>query len=455
MKKTNIISILIVLSGIFYMLYAYTPLIKHNSITIDINSPTKYLSKYKNIDITIDDKNAPIRTVLIKIVSMGTAIDLFNKEFTNRTTKHYRINFKTDKIIPEGEAKLFVWVDDYSKNNFMGGFEKTEQKDIIIDSKKPKIKLLSGINRIRITGSALAIYYAHDAHLKDVYLEVSHDNTTDKFKAYDASSLFNQNGIYISFFTYRLGKSKDYATNIYAIDKAGNKSILHVPVFYSSPKIKQADINITDSFIQNKVIAILKNESEPLRQTLLDDFLYTNNFIREKNTKAIRKVCSDSEDTFLWRGRFSQLFNSKVTATFAEKRTYFYNNEPVDSKFHMGYDLASTRNAKVNAANNGKVIFEGYLGVYGNTLIIDHGFGLFSLYGHLKEFLVKTGEIVNKNQYIAITDTTGLAGGDHLHFDILIDGYYANPLEWWDKHWIRTHIESKVEEARTRLSLIE
>jgi murein DD-endopeptidase MepM/ murein hydrolase activator NlpD len=453
--KMKILSTIAALIGIFVMLYAYTPLIKKNSIEIKINSPDKYFSRYNNIDIDISDKNAPIRSIYIRIVSMGTPLDIYSKVFTSKTTNNYHVSFKTNKIIPEGDATMIIDVVDYSKNNFMNGFEKVVKKNIVVDSKKPKITLLSGINRIRITGSALAIYYVKEPHLKDIYLGVSHDGTIDKFKAYDASSLFDQNGIYMSFFTYPLSENKDYSTDIYATDKAGNTAISHIRVFYSGIKQKESKINISDDFIKNKVLTIMKNENIPLKESLLDDFLYVNNDIRTKNTQHIKKICSNSENTILWRGRFSQFYNSKVTATFADKRVYYYNDAPVDTKFHMGYDLASTKHAKVNAANNGKVIFEGYLGVYGNTLIIDHGFGLFSLYGHLSDYLVKIGEVVSKNQYIAMTDTTGLAGGDHLHFDILVNGYYANPIEWWDGHWIKTHIESKIEEARTRLSLIE
>ncbi len=455
MKKINIISTFVVLAGIFYMLYMFTPLIKRNAIEIKINSPQKYFSKYKDINITITDKNAGIKYVGISIVSMGTVINLYKKEFSDKQTKRFDISFKTNKIIPEGNAVLLVQVTDNSRNNFMGGFEKVVQKDIIVDSKKPKIKILSGANRIRITGSALAVYYVKDAHLKDVYLAVSHDNVTDRFKAFDASGLFDKNGVYLSFFTYPLSKSKNYSTDVYATDKAGNIRITHIPVYYSNVKQKESRIDITDEFIQNKVITIMRKEEAPIKDIPLDNFLYVNNTTRAQNTEKIKKICSDSENNFLWNGKFSQFFNSKVTAVFADKRVYYYNDEAVDTKFHMGYDLASTKNAKVNAANNGKVVFEGYLGVYGNTLIIDHGFGVFSLYGHLSDFLVKTGEVVHKNQYVAVTDTSGLAGGDHLHFDILIDGYYVNPLEWWDGHWIKTHIELKIEEARTRLSLID
>ncbi len=455
MRKMRVLSAIIILTAIFYIVYEYTPLINRNGITIDIKSPDKYFSKYKDIDISISDKNAGIKNILVQIVSMNTIIKLYNKTIGDNFIKHFNINFKTNKIVPDGKAVLIVRVTDYSKNNFLSGFEKTIKRDIIVDSKKPVVHLLSGISRIRITGTGLAIYYAKDSNLKEVYVGVRHDGVTDKFRAFDASKLFNKKNVYLSFFTYPLSKNKNYSTDVYAIDTAGNVTKVHVPVYYSDLRLRKSKINITDNFIKNKVLTIMDNENIPQKSTLLDDFLYVNDVVRKQNREKIKQICQKSIPSFLWRGRFEQLHDSKVTATFADKRSYYYKGKLVDIKYHMGYDLASVRNAKINAANNGIVIFEGYLGVYGNAMIIDHGFGIFSLYGHQREFLVKVGQKVKKGQYIGITDTTGLAGGDHLHFDVLVDGYYVNPIDWWDSHWIKTHVTSVISEARTRLSLLE
>jgi len=455
MRKMRVLTALIILSAIFYIVYAYTPLINRNKIEVRIKSPKNYFSKYKDINILISDKNAGIKNISVQIVSMNTIIKLYNKTIEDNFIKNFKIDFKTNKVIPDGKAVLIVRVTDYSKNNFLGGFEKTIKRNIIVDSKKPVVHLLSGIDRIRITGTALAVYYAKDSNLKEVYVGVSHDGIVDKFKAFNASQLFNKKNIYLSFFTYRLSKDKNYSTNIYAVDTAGNVTKVHIPVYYSDIRLKKSRINITDSFIRNKVLTIMENENIPKKATLLDDFLYVNDVVRKQNTEKIRKICQKSEPAFLWRGRFEQLKDSKVTATYADKRSYYYKGKLVDIKHHMGYDLASIRNARINAANSGVVVFEGYLGVYGNATIIDHGFGIFTLYGHQREFLVKVGEKVKKGQYIGITDTTGLAGGDHLHFDVLVDGYYVNPIDWWDPHWIKTHITSVINEARTRLSLLE
>jgi murein DD-endopeptidase MepM/ murein hydrolase activator NlpD len=87
----------------------------------------------------------------------------------------------------------------------------------------------------------------------------------------------------------------------------------------------------------------------------------------------------------------------------------------------------------------------GFFGIYGNVVVIDHGCGLQSFYAHLSSFDVKEGEEVKHGQVIAHSGQTGLAGGDHLHFTMLLDGIPVNPVEWWDPHWIHDRIEAKLQ----------
>lgn len=455
MRKGRVLLLIVFIAVIVYSVYKFTPIINGNSISVDVISPIKYFSKNKDIALNISDKSAGIKHISIQIVSMNTAVSVYNKFFDTPDIKQFSIKIKPNTTIPQGSATIIIKVSDYSKNNFFHGFSKIARRSVIVDSKAPVVNLLSGINRVTEGGSALAIYYAKDnLNLKNIYLEVKHDGVENKFKAYDASKLFGKKGVYLSFFTYGLSKAHNWSTDIVASDGAGNITKAHVPVYYSRLKIKNSRINVTDNFIKTKVLAIFDNENITPKSSLLSDFLYVNSAVRVSNTAKIKNICKNSENKFLWKNAFTQLRNSKVTATFLDKRTYYYKGKMIGSVYHKGYDLASIRNAKVNAANSGRVVFEGDLGVYGNTLIIDHGFGIFSLYGHLQHFLVNVGDYVKRNQYVAITDTTGLAMGDHLHFDILIDGYYADPLDWWDKYWIKNHIMSVIDEARARLSLM-
>jgi murein DD-endopeptidase MepM/ murein hydrolase activator NlpD len=82
------------------------------------------------------------------------------------------------------------------------------------------------------------------------------------------------------------------------------------------------------------------------------------------------------------------------------------------------------------------------LGIYGNCVILDHGYGVTSLYGHLSRIDVKVGELVRAGQQLGLSGSTGLAGGDHLHFAILVDDTYVDPVEWWDPKWVREKIDS-------------
>ncbi|HEX5607986.1 MAG TPA: M23 family metallopeptidase, partial [Candidatus Binatia bacterium] len=92
----------------------------------------------------------------------------------------------------------------------------------------------------------------------------------------------------------------------------------------------------------------------------------------------------------------------------------------------------------------GTVAFVGDLGIYGNTVIIDHGLGLFTLYGHLSSIDVKVGDQVKQRQLIGKTGETGLAAGDHLHFGVYLHGLAVLPVEWWDQKWINDNVQPKL-----------
>jgi murein DD-endopeptidase MepM/ murein hydrolase activator NlpD len=90
-------------------------------------------------------------------------------------------------------------------------------------------------------------------------------------------------------------------------------------------------------------------------------------------------------------------------------------------------------------------VYAAPLGIYGNCVVIDHGYGLQSLYGHLSEIGVKEGDAVQRGQVIGKSGQTGLAGGDHIHFSMLLEGVQIDPKEWWDAHWIADHVAKRVE----------
>ncbi len=213
---------------------------------------------------------------------------------------------------------------------------------------------------------------------------------------------------------------------------------------------KHSRIELDDRFLNRVVPEILQHSPEakmaPPAQgaDMLPGFLKVNGELRRLNGETIAALARSTSPTRLWNGPFVQLGNSKVEASFADHRTYLYQKKEVDQQVHLGFDLAVTANVAVVAANAGTVVHASWLGIFGNCIVIDHGMGVQSLYGHLSSFDVKVGETVTRGQIIGRSGMTGLAGGDHLHFTMLVAGHPVNPVEWWDAHWIQDRVDRKL-----------
>ncbi|MFI5354890.1 MAG: M23 family metallopeptidase [Desulfobaccales bacterium] len=202
-------------------------------------------------------------------------------------------------------------------------------------------------------------------------------------------------------------------------------------------KWRHDKLNLPDDFLRKVATTIPgPNPSDPL-----GNYLWANRELRRQNHEKFRQVCSQSNPAPLWSGAFKR-YLGKPMARFGDRRTYMYQNKDVDQQIHLGEDLASLLNSPVPAANNGIVVLAENVGIYGNTVMIDHGLGVFSGYSHLSQIDVKVGDKVEKGAVVGKTGTTGLAGGDHLHFDISIQGEFVDPLEWWDAHWLKDQVES-------------
>ena len=241
---------------------------------------------------------------------------------------------------------------------------------------------------------------------------------------------------------------------VVAEDEAGNQRTIAVSVTFLPTRFPKDTIRLSPPFLQRKVPELApQTPGNASPAQLLEAFLVVNREGRKAAEAKIREVTSQaSASKPLWQGVFRQQPNTKVFANFPEERTYIADERVVDTQWHLGIDLASNRQSPVEAANAGRVVFTGPNGIYGNTVILDHGLGLFTLYAHLSEIAVQVGQTVNPGQPLGRTGETGLAGGDHLHFATLVHGVYVTPLEWWDPHWVRDRIAKPLTEANITLA---
>jgi hypothetical protein len=236
-----------------------------------------------------------------------------------------------------------------------------------------------------------------------------------------------------------------------AQDDAGNAVSRPVGAEIKPRRFPSGVVELKDDFLSAKLPELLPGRGSIPAADLLPAFLTVNRDQRRAAEQTKRELAARSEPRPLWQGAFVQPRNTKVFSNFAESRAYRFRGQDVDAQVHLGYDLASVKQSAVPAANAGRVVFAGPLTIYGNTVVVDHGLGLMTLYAHMSSLGVKDGDTVAKGQELGRTGATGLALGDHLHYEVLIHGISVTPLEWWDAKWIRDHVGRPLREAHVAL----
>ncbi len=252
-------------------------------------------------------------------------------------------------------------------------------------------------------------------------------------------------GTRVGFFALPYDFAAGTPITVAAQDEAGNDASRGISFEMLPRKFRKDRIEVKDSFLELKVPELLPQR--PPSSSLIDGFLTVNRELRRQAEAEKRRVAAKTSPKPLWEGAFLQPRNTKVFSNFAETRTYVYEGREIDTQVHFGFDLASTKQAPVPAANKGVVVFAEPLTIYGNTVIVDHGLGLMTLYGHLSSIGVKVGDAVARGQELGRTGTTGLAIGDHLHYEVLVHGISVTPVEWWDAKWIRDRVTGPLKAA--------
>jgi murein DD-endopeptidase MepM/ murein hydrolase activator NlpD len=232
---------------------------------------------------------------------------------------------------------------------------------------------------------------------------------------------------------------------LFAEDDAGNRAEQPFLDLYKPMPPRTDTIDVTDAFLERVVPAIAsQTPGFDASGSLLDQYLRINGELRRAELNEVSALAGASEPAFLWSGQFLQMPNTALEANFAQTRSYVYDGRQVDRQTHLGLDLASTSRAPVPAPNSGKVVYAGWMSLYGNAVVIDHGYGLLSLCGHMSSVSVAAGDRVAKGDVIGASGATGLAGGDHLHLEIFVHGQSVDPLEWLDAKWIGDNLATKL-----------
>jgi murein DD-endopeptidase MepM/ murein hydrolase activator NlpD len=312
----------------------------------------------------------------------------------------------------------------------------------------PQIAVLSQFHYVNHGGSEMVVYRVTPPDAESG-VRVG-DYEYRGFPASGAGIATGDPALRVAFFALLWDQDLRTPITVFARDAVGNESSGSFDFRVFPKQFRASTINLDDRFLGRVVPPILQNSTELTvadPNDLLAAYLAINRDLRRMNNETISALAKETAPEIFWRGAFKQLLNTAVEAGFADQRTYVYQGQDVDHQVHLGFDLASTAGAPVLAANRGRVVHAGWLGIYGNCVIIDHGMGLQSLYAHLSSIGVTAGQMVELETELGRSGATGLAGGDHLHFTMLLGGNAITPIDWWSAQWVQDRVLRKLVEA--------
>ncbi|MBW2235167.1 MAG: M23 family metallopeptidase [Deltaproteobacteria bacterium] len=398
--------------------------------------------------IELSDEGSGLRTATVTLSHARGETVVFQRSFTGNPlsgggpgSAELEVSLDPQALgLAEGDAFLDVEVHDWSWRGMLRGNLATARIPVSVDLSPPRISVRSGLTYVRRGGAALVVYRISEEPARDgVRVGERHYAGVP----WPAACPEGDAGCRIALFALDVDDTSDTAIRVVAEDAAGNVATARFDARIQERQTPRVPIRLSQRFLEGK-IADLSDAWGLEAGDRVAAFRTINEERRRQDEARIRELVAQSRPQPLWKGAFRQLDNSKVTSLFAERRVYTVGGETVSKATHYGYDLASTAGAPITAANAGRVLFAGDLGIYGDTVLLDHGLGVVSLYGHLSSIEVTEGERVARDQVIGRTGATGLAGGDHLHFAILVGDTYVDPREWWDPRWVREHISVRM-----------
>ena len=397
----------------------------------------RFLGHNSSFTVTLETVRGNLKRAEVRVVQGSRPITLAKAEGAGARL-HMPVTVESAALgLKEGGATLEVWASDDFWRPLRPHDRALVSQPVTIDLTPPRLEILGATRYVSPGGAVMVAFKAGDASRVDVTVG---KRVFPSF-AYGPA----ERGARVALIALPYDYDAGTPIGVTARDEAGNTAARGVPVEVKPRAFPRDTIKLSEAFLQAKVPELLPQR--PPSQPLIEGFLTINRDQRKQAEEEKIRVGAKTADKPLWSGPFVQPRNTKVFSNFAETRTYIYEGQTVDTQVHVGFDLASTKHTPVPAANTGQVVFAGPLTIYGNAVILDHGLGLQTLYAHLSTIDVKPGDAVEKGHVLGHSGTTGLAVGDHLHFEVLVSGVSVTPVEWWDGKWIRDRVNKPLKQA--------
>lgn len=442
-KEGNIlfffISVICVCAGFF--VYSSSKFEREKPI-IDVPDISYWNLKW-DIPIKISD-NTGIKSYKVTLIKDNKEIVLLSKKGNKEKNIDFILPIPKMSISDKDKLKYRIDVIDDSNFRFFLGNNSSSEFELTIDTKLPSARIIAMSNKITKGGSAAVVFFAKDENLANISIS----NGYQSFVAFP----FLKENYYVSIIPWSI-HNPNFRGLITIQDKAGNIKKSNIGFAKYSKVYRTSNLALKNNFLDGKIVELIENASEFSLDSFssrFDMFRYVNETIRNRDEATISsKILNlDLLDSTSDINVFKPLKDAVIVGLYGDHRKYSIEKEPAGESFHLGTDLANTKNAQVSVSNDGVVVLSESLGIYGNAVMIDHGLGISSLYSHLNEIYVSEGDAVKKGDILGRTGVSGLAFGDHLHFGILIQGVFVLSTEWMDSKWLKVNINDVLSDAK-------
>ena len=428
MKKlvVLVVALVVVLFAIFAARSA-TPV-------VEISPSLTSLGQATPITVHVKDPRG-VRSAQAFVEQGGKRYQLFETTAVSKSpdaTFNFTAGVKTTPQLQPGKAKLIVEV---SSDDLLRRTGRAE-RELTVVTQPPALSVDSEQHYLYLGMADLATF-----NVSGDWTQAGVRVGNETFRAWPMPG--GKPGLF-SLYAFAWNMPSDTVPVVFAEDAAGNDVGSALVVVFpkkEQPKYTTHDLQVSDAFLQKVINELDPNGTgDPVAR-----FVKVNSEMRRANNKTLSDLQYKTADHFLWSKAFIRQPHSQAESHFADVRNYIYHGKKIDQQVHLGYDLAGTQHMGVEASNDGQVVYAAPLGIYGNCIVVDHGYGLQTIYGHLSRIDVHVGDRVKQGQVMGLSGMTGMAGGDHIHFAMQLDGVQIDPKEWWDPHWIKDHIAKRVE----------
>lgn len=399
--------------------------------------------------VNAQDQGSGLDEIIVRILQNNKPTELMRRSFGTATVHDETLEVSVNpKALGLREGNAEVQVLAFDKSLWNNGSQLS--KIVEINYLKPQITALTPQQNGVLGGSEL-VFYKVMGKTPAVQGVLSQGSVYPGFPASGWDPKFKSKGsVYVAFYPIpaSFDDSRD-TMELTARDSLGNSAQARFNYRIKRRRWSSFRAALSEESaraMRETLLAYAQREKVPVKPSgdLASDLKTLLKALALSDAGFIDTALSEPSAERLWRDAFLPPVTSAPNNSMGDQRAVVVGTTEVVRGAATGVRFPVSKRSPVVASNGGKVVFIGELGLLGNSIVIDHGFGLATIYGHLSTVKVQRGLAVARGQEIGQTGTSGFAQSEEVYFEMRLHGQPVSPNEWWDQSWVTDHVENKV-----------